>query len=52
MAQISYHGFFLENHDSLFYHDSLSCWFYCFASTAELNSLLKTKNCKVKNVLK
>ncbi len=46
MAKISYQVFFyfFLYHDSRFYHDSLSCWFFYFASclsiTAKLISLL------------
>ncbi len=32
--------FFLKYHDSQFYHDSLSCWFFYFASCLSITDKL------------
>ncbi len=32
--------FFLKYHDSQFYHDSLSCWFFYFASCLSITDNL------------
>ncbi len=39
MAKISLFSF-LKYHDSQFYHDSLSCWFFYFASCLSITDKL------------